>query len=685
MKKKLVGILVCTLLLSSAVGTLSSANTSKESTEAESGENAYTHTILGEFFTLTTCVPCKYTHRALKNLYKGEYHPFFYTTMVYDNQVGNKWAEQRHDELGVTASPTTVFDGGYTKIQGSNENIEEDMIDINNSIIQCGNRNVKDIDLSLNVEWAGINNEDPEDGETGVPIEQHMTWSNSEMDLDVEVTNNEASQYNGHLQVYVTEVNSSLWDDKWGDPYTFCFLHYAWNEDVTLSSGGTWDDSMSWDGEDYQTGYDVYYDFIIQENTMVIASVFDEDTSDWADETVGVLAGIDTDPKYWDLYFGNTTPPPKIFDNNSVFEWFPHDGLEFDTTYYWKLDIWDNNGDFFPGDEWSFTTRGNDPPNLPSWPIPENGSTGKPIGTNLTWYGGDPDGDDVTYDVYFGDNPMEEPQQVVWNQTETWWKPLTLEFQHKYFWRIVAWDEYGLRTIGDKWEFTTEANVPPNKAIDPYPPDGDTTVPQEDVTLEWNGSDPNIGDTLYYDVYFDDVNPPLTKKATKILEDWYEITYTLILHKTYYWRIDTWDKEGEFTEGDVWQFTCGINNPPGKPTIDGPTTVNRGAETSYDFTSIDPDGHDVMYNVDWGDGNEEFTDYYPNGTKVTLSHTWTKSGTVTIEAYAEDRHGLDGEKGTLLISVPRFRVFNFNHFNLLIRLLERFPNAFPVLRHLLEL
>ena len=122
MKTKVVCILICMLMLTTVSGAISTVN--KETKPiVEPNEKGYSHDILGEFFTLTTCVPCKYSHLALKNLYAGEYHPFYYITMVYDNLVGNKWADQRHDELGVTASPTVMWDGPFDKDQGSNENI----------------------------------------------------------------------------------------------------------------------------------------------------------------------------------------------------------------------------------------------------------------------------------------------------------------------------------------------------------------------------------------------------------------------------------------------------------------------------------------------------------------------------------------------------------------------------------
>jgi len=49
----------------------------------------------------------------------------------------------------------------------------------------------------------------------------------------------------------------------------------------------------------------------------------------------------------------------------------------------------------------------NNPPNVPSNPEPSNGSTNVYISVDLNWTGGDPDGDPVTFDIYFGTMTLE--------------------------------------------------------------------------------------------------------------------------------------------------------------------------------------------------------------------------------------------------------------------------------------
>jgi hypothetical protein len=95
----------------------------------------------------------------------------------------------------------------------------------------------------------------------------------------------------------------------------------------------------------------------------------------------------------------------------------------------------------------------NNPPYVPYDPIPSDGDINVVIGIDLSWIGGDPDGDLVTYDVFFGNN--SPPQQVSWNQSEVEYDPGILDYETIYYWRIVAWDAFGASTEGPIWSFTT--------------------------------------------------------------------------------------------------------------------------------------------------------------------------------------------------------------------------------------
>jgi hypothetical protein len=121
---------------------------------------------------------------------------------------------------------------------------------------------------------------------------------------------------------------------------------------------------------------------------------------------------------------------------------------------------------------------------------------------------------------------------------------------------------------------------------------------------------------------------------------------------------------------DVKIFGIPINNPPSKPTIDGPLSGKPNTEYEFTFISTDPEGDAVMYNVDWGDGDTEWTEYGDSGVEVILKHTWTSQGTFIIKAQAVDIYGTESDWAEFSITIPRDKTT----YNVLFwSLIEKFP------------
>ncbi|HSD63950.1 MAG TPA: hypothetical protein VLB50_09120, partial [Ignavibacteriaceae bacterium] len=65
----------------------------------------------------------------------------------------------------------------------------------------------------------------------------------------------------------------------------------------------------------------------------------------------------------------------------------------------------------------------------------------------------DPNGDSLTYDVYFGTS--NNPQLVASNQSTASFNPGQLNNSTTYYWKIVAKDNQGASTTGPVWSFAT--------------------------------------------------------------------------------------------------------------------------------------------------------------------------------------------------------------------------------------
>jgi len=386
---------------------------------------------------------------------------------------------------------------------------------------------------------------------------------------------------------------------------------------------------------------------------------------------------------YWVDWNDTTTP-----------EWtgpFAHDE-EITLTHTWGengtylikakvKDIFNEESDW---EVFEVTIIENHPPNSPSYPSPSDGAEDVDIEANLSWNCSDPDNDDLTYDVYFEDNDPTPDELVSNNQTGTTFDPGTMKYETQYYWQIVAWDEYGASTSGPIWDFTTgiEPNDPPDEPSDPDPEDGEVDVSIE-TFLSWFCVDPNE-DTLLYDVFFeaDDETPDVL-----VSDDQPSTTFDpdiLDYSTVYYWQIVAKDEHSATTIGPVWSFTTIGNNPPSAPTVSGPTSGKPGQSLTFTFNSVDPEGHDVRFLIDWGDGENETTSFTSSGTNKTASHSWSEKGTYTLTVKAEDEYGAKSFETSNDITIPRDKSINRPILNFLQNYFQSHPYLFPLLQKLIQ-
>jgi len=347
----------------------------------------------------------------------------------------------------------------------------------------------------------------------------------------------------------------------------------------------------------------------------------------------------DGDTVYFDIYFGiaNSINPPPLVMSNTTSKSYNPGTLKPGTKYYWMIVARDSESESETGHRiWYFTTKStNNPPNVPSNPNPASGQTGVSLTPTLSWASSDPDGDTLTFDVYFGTS--SNPPLVKSNTTSKSYYPGTLKSKTKYFWKIVARDSKGAETSGPVWYFTTKStNNPPNVPSYLNPHYGETGVTLTPRLL-WSCSDPD-GDTLTFDVYFGtSSNPPLVK--SNVLGDFY-YPETLKTGTKYYWKIVAKDGKGASTSGPIWYFTtCLPPTTPSDPSpYNGETGVSLTPRLSWSSSSLDEST--VFFDIYFGTNPDNLPlvksntmnkYYYPGTLKSGTKYYWKIVAKVTLE------------------------------------------------------
>jgi hypothetical protein len=147
-------------------------------------------------------------------------------------------------------------------------------------------------------------------------------------------------------------------------------------------------------------------------------------------------------------------------------------GLWFDGEYFWTAESYESSlGQIYQFDysgtvinQWlapAFSGWGicvvtlNSPPVEPENPNPEDGAANVAVDASLSWTSWDPDGDEVTFDVYFGD--VDPPVIVSSGQVDSLYDPPgDMSYGEDYYWKVVAWDSHGDSAASPTWSFSTE-------------------------------------------------------------------------------------------------------------------------------------------------------------------------------------------------------------------------------------
>lgn len=229
---------------------------------------------------------------------------------------------------------------------------------------------------------------------------------------------------------------------------------------------------------------------------------------------------------------------------------------------------------------------------------PSNDDTVSTLQPTLSWeQATDPDPEDnVTYTLYYTLDPAFTTYDSVPGLVDTSYQLPILNDDALYYWKIVAIDKWEDSTWSNQaWQFNIYYPEPPLPFSLVYPPNNDS-LNQTSVELKWRSTtDPDPGDFVVYDLYYDTHSG---FPSPTVVPDLADTTDTISVKddSTYFWKVLAKDTNTSGRWSSVFKFKIGIPDPPGAFSLVSPSdgdTVILHPTLSWQ-TAADPDPGDVV-------------------------------------------------------------------------------------------
>jgi len=245
----------------------------------------------------------------------------------------------------------------------------------------------------------------------------------------------------------------------------------------------------------------------------------------------------------------------------------------------------------------------NRPPLAAENPIPTNLATNMGAEVMLRWTGSDPDGDQLTFDVFMAERG-NELTLIAEGISQTSYQLVNLKANTTFFWQVICRDIYGAISLSPvTWQFATgdQSNFSPYQPANPFPED--MAIDQLPAfRFTWTGGDPDLNDILTYTFMLGQDQAAMSV-ATVTRQTYYDVE-NLELGKTWYWKVISADNRGKETQGPVWQFStyAAPNNPPSDPVLVYPASgaVGLPIDIQMRWQASDPDNDSLLFDVFFG-------------------------------------------------------------------------------------
>ncbi len=289
-------------------------------------------------------------------------------------------------------------------------------------------------------------------------------------------------------------------------------------------------------------------------------------------------------------------------------------GLTNDTIYYWKVRVKDKfNLTAWSTEPYRSFRALNVAPASFTLITPFNAGTVSVLTPTLRWHKPyDPDpSDPISYIVYYSlDNTFATYDSTT--ATDTSNVLPTLYDDSTYYWKVKAKDSYGATSWSTPsyWRFHVYYPQQPN-TFTLVSPLNNSTSADSSITFFWRSTtDPDPGDSVLYDFYYDDNSGFTHPTIISNLKDTSR-TVTLRDDKSYYWKVLAKDinTAGRWST-DVFRVNTYVPQAPRAFSLRLPTNEDTLSSLNADLfwqKTTDPDPGDVIKYDLYYDTSQTFT------------------------------------------------------------------------------
>ncbi len=270
----------------------------------------------------------------------------------------------------------------------------------------------------------------------------------------------------------------------------------------------------------------------------------------------------------------------------------------------------------------------NAPPSKPTLSAPVDAATGVPLDVTLSWTSSDPDGDTLTYDLYFGvaDTPPLLAQGLS-NASYSLKEIASLAPNTRYYWKVVVSDDSGQTAESPVLSFVTGA--PPI----PGTPSGLTVSSSSTGNLlEWTVAG---GGHVQCTIIERRLSGDSTWDVIAVAdggESHYIDNFELAAHQSYDYRLRNSNASGDGPYAATVAVVS-FNNPP---ILSLPESVafEAGAANTFTVAGSDEDGDAPSYRLVSGPAGLTI-----DADKLNWSPSASQIGRYTVNIEADDGHG----------------------------------------------